>query len=167
MIRLLVVVLGLLTGLGLALCLGGQIGHLRATGLEPGWMRGFDAAAGLREGHGQVSGSRLHWRLEGIDLLGPRWVAALDGADWHAQAVVRADWNGLWLEAVRGLVPGALLVAGGEGFISVQEGALMLRLPAPAWFEGRLLGVARGLRLGAVQAEGPVSLTVANGEWSR
>lgn len=167
MIRALVVILGLLLGLVLALGLGGQVGHLRAAGLAPGWMAGLADEAGLRAGRGEVAGAQLRWRFHGVDALGPHWAAQIDGDDWQVRAMVRADLTGLWFQSVEGLVPGSLLAVGGLGLIAVQEGALLLWLPSPMWFEGHLSGVARGLHLGAVQAEGPVTLTVAYGEWSR
>lgn len=172
MIRALVLILGLVLGLGLALAVGGRVVHLRALwgGAAPVWLAGLDGDASLRAGQGRLAGGDLRWRLGGIDARGPFWRMILSGADWQGQGVarldgVRRDGVGLAVEALRGLVPGALLVPGSRGALSVEGGALRLPLPGGALQDGWIEGQSRGLSLAGVSLDGPVRLDVENGVW--
>lgn len=102
MTRGLLILLGLLTGLGLAVLSEGRMSHLRlvAPQLAPVWTAPIDGAATLWQGQARgVSFAvlpvpmDLRWRFERVERVGVVWSIRLNGAGVDGRAEMRLPWS--------------------------------------------------------------------------
>ena len=102
MTRGLLILLGLLTGLGLAVLSEGRMNHLRlvAPQLAPAWTAPIDGGATLWQGQAQnvtlgvLPGSTdLRWRFDRVEGAGVVWSIRLNGAGVDGRGEMRLPWS--------------------------------------------------------------------------
>ncbi|MEQ8901476.1 MAG: type II secretion system protein N [Roseovarius sp.] len=102
MMRFVLILLGLLTGLGLAVLSEGRMSHLRlvAPQLAPVWTAPIDGGATLWQGQAQglslgvlPGPTDLRWRFDRVERAGIVWSIRLNGAGVDARGEMRLPWS--------------------------------------------------------------------------